>query len=283
MSDPHPLVETVHPLVRRVLAHNPSPFTYTGTQTHIVGHGEVAVIDPGPDLAEHIDAILAATAGERIVAIVCTHTHRDHSPAGRPLAVATGAPVMGCAPILARDGSGLEAGFDHSYAPDRVMADGDSVSGPGWTLEAVATPGHTSNHLCFALPEASALFSGDHVMGWSTSVVIPPDGDMGAYLASLEKLMGREDELYFPAHGDPVTRPQRLVRSMLGHRKQREGQILRLLGGGPQSIPQMVSSMYVGLDPRLEKAAGASVLAHLLDLDARGRVAAEGQAWRLLA
>lgn len=283
MSDPRALVETVHPLVRRVLAPNPSPFTYTGTQTHIVGHGEVAVIDPGPDLPEHIDAILAATAGERIAAIVCTHTHRDHSPAARPLAAATGAPVMGCAPILAGDGSGLEAGFDHSYAPDRIMAEGDSVSGPGWTLEAVATPGHTSNHLCFALPEANALFSGDHVMGWSTSVVIPPDGDMGAYLASLEKLIGREDEIYFPAHGDPVAKPQRLVRLMLGHRRQREGQILRLLGLGPQSISQMVSSMYVGLDPRLERAAGASVLAHLLDLDARGRVAAEGQAWRLVA
>lgn len=283
MSDSRLLVETVHPLVRRVLAHNPSPFTHTGTQTHIVGHGEVAVIDPGPDLPEHVDAILAATAGERIVAIVCTHTHRDHSPAARPLAAATGAPVMGCAPILAADGSGLEAGFDHSYAPDRIMVDGDSVSGPGWTLEAVATPGHTSNHLCFALPEANALFSGDHVMGWSTSVVVPPDGNMGAYLASLEKLIEREDEIYFPAHGDPVTRPQRLVRLMLGHRRQREGQILRLLGEGPQSIPQMVSSMYVGLDPRLEKAAGASVLAHLLDLDARGRVAAEGEGWRLVA
>ncbi len=283
MDDPRPLVETVHPLVRRVLASNASPFTYTGTQTHIVGHGEVAVIDPGPDLPEHLDAILAATAGERIVAIVCTHTHRDHSPAARPLSEATGAPVMGCAPILTDDGTGLEAGFDHLYAPDRIMVEGDSVSGPGWTLEAVATPGHTSNHLCFALPEASALFSGDHVMGWSTSVVVPPDGDMSAYLASLEKLLGREDEIYFPAHGDPVTRPQRLVRSMIGHRRQREGQILRLLGEGPQNIPQMVSSMYVGLDPRLEKAAGASVLAHLLDLDARGRVAAEGEAWRLVA
>jgi len=278
-----PAAETLHPLVRRVLAHNPSPFTYKGTQTHIVGTGEVAVIDPGPDLPEHIDAILAATAGERIVAILCTHTHRDHSPAARPLAEATGAPVMGCAPILARDGSGLEAGFDHSYTPDRIMADGDIVSGPGWTLEAVATPGHTSNHLCFALPQANALFSGDHVMGWSTSVVIPPDGDMGAYLASLEKLMERGEEIYFPAHGDPVTRPQRLVRSMIGHRRQREGQILRLLGEGPRNIPQMVSSMYVGLDPRLEKAAGASVLAHLLDLDARGRVAAEGEAWWLVA
>lgn len=283
-AHPSPLVvEAIHPLVRRVLAHNPSPFTYTGTQTHIVGHGEVAVIDPGPDLPDHVDAIIAATAGERIVAILCTHTHRDHSPAARPLAAATGAPVMGCAPIMARDGSGLEAGFDHSYAPDRVMVEGDTVSGPGWTLEAIATPGHTSNHLCFALPEARALFSGDHVMGWSTSVVIPPDGRMGAYVASLDKLMGREDEIYFPAHGDPVTRPQRLVRSMLGHRKQREAQILRLLDEKPQSVEQMVATMYAGLDPRLTKAAGLSVLAHLIDLDERGRVSVADAIWTLAA
>ncbi len=282
MTD-QPLVETVHPLVRRVLAHNPSPFTYTGTQTHIVGHGEVAVIDPGPDIPGHIEAILAATTGERIVAIVCTHTHRDHSPAAKPLSITTGAPVMGCAPIPARDGSGLEAGFDQSYAPDRVMAEGDSVSGPGWTLEAIATPGHTSNHLCFALPQAQVLFSGDHVMGWSTSVVVPPDGDMGAYLASLDKMLARDDAIYFPAHGDPVTNPKRLVRGMIGHRRQREGQILRLLGEGPRSVPDMVAAMYVGLDPRLTGAAGASVLAHLLDLDARGRVQAEGGAWRLAA
>lgn len=268
--------ETVHPLVRRVLADNPGPFTATGTQTHIVGHGAVAVIDPGPDLPEHVEAILKATEGERIAAILCTHTHRDHSPAARALAAATGAPVMGCAPIDAEN-------FDRTYAPGRVLADGERVEGEGWTLQAVATPGHTSNHLCFALPEASALFSGDHVMGWSTSVVVPPDGDMAAYVASLEKLLARDDAIYFPAHGDPVTRPQRLVRGMIGHRKQREGQILRLLGKGPHSIPEMVAAMYVGLDPRLERGAGASVLAHLIDLDARGRVVSEGDAWRLAA
>jgi len=272
-------VEIVHPLVRRVLAPNPSPFTNTGTQTHIVGHGDIAVIDPGPDIAEHVEAILAATQGERIVAIVCTHTHRDHTPAAAPLAKATGAAIVGCAPIAARDGSGLEAGFDQSYAPDRIMVEGDTVSAHGWTLEAIATPGHTSNHLCFALPEANALFSGDHVMGWSTSVVVPPDGDMGAYLASLEKLLAREDAIYFPAHGDPVTKPQRLVRGMIGHRRQRENQILRLLGEGPRSIAALVAAMYVGLDPRLEKAAAASVLAHLIDLAARGRIAEEDDAW----
>jgi len=276
-------IETVHPLVRRVLAPNPSPFTSTGTQTHIVGHGEVAVIDPGPDIFEHVEAIRAATEGERIVAIVCTHTHRDHTPAAAPLAAATGAPVVGCAPIRAREGSGLEAGFDHSYAPDRIMVEGDSVSGPGWTLEAIATPGHTSNHLCFALPEAQALFSGDHVMGWSTSVVVPPDGDMGAYLASLEKLLARDDAVYFPAHGDPVTKPQRLVRGMIGHRRRRENQILKLLGEGPSSVPAMVSAMYVGLDSRLTQAAGASVLAHLIDLRSRGRIAEAQEVWSLAA
>jgi glyoxylase-like metal-dependent hydrolase (beta-lactamase superfamily II) len=282
MTD-QPLVQSVHPLVRRVLAPNPSAFTYTGTQTHIVGHREVAVIDPGPDLPEHVAAILKATQGERIVAIVCTHTHRDHTPAAVPLAEATGAPVIGCAPIPAGQGSGLEAGFDQSYAPQRIMVEGDTVSGPGWTLEAIETPGHTSNHLCFALPEADALFTGDHVMGWSTSVVAPPDGDMGAYMASLEKLMPRDDAVFFPAHGDPVTKPKQLLRGMLGHRKQREGQIMRLLAEGPATIPAMVEQMYVGLDPRLSRAAGASVLAHLLDLRARGRVDDACEVWSIIA
>ncbi|HEY0269365.1 MAG TPA: MBL fold metallo-hydrolase [Sphingomonas sp.] len=277
-------VETLHPLVRRLTAPNPGPFTATGTQTHIVGRGEVAVIDPGPDLPEHLAAILAATEGERIVAIVCTHTHRDHSPAAAPLAAMTGAPVMGCAPVVAQGaGSGMEASFDASYAPDRIMAEGDTVSGEGWTLRAVATPGHTSNHVCFELPQARALFTGDHVMGWSTTVVIPPDGDMGAYMTSLEKLLARDDSVYFPAHGDPVTAPHRLVRGMLGHRRQREGQILRLLGDGPHSVSRMVAIMYAGLDPRLEKGAGASVWSHLLDLQRRGRVAPEGDDWRLVA
>jgi glyoxylase-like metal-dependent hydrolase (beta-lactamase superfamily II) len=276
-------VEQVHPLVRRVLADNPSPFTFTGTQTHIVGQGEVAVIDPGPDLPGHVAAIVAATQGERIVAIVCTHTHRDHTPAAVPLKAACGAPVMGCAPILAADGIGLEAGFDHSYLPDRIMVDGDRVDGPGWTLEAFATPGHTSNHLCFAFPQADAIFTGDHLMGWSTSVVIPPDGHMGQYLASLEKLAARGGSVYFPAHGDPVTRPDRLVRSTIGHRRQREAQILRLLGERPQSVPEMVSTMYVKLDARLVKAAQLTVLAHLIALQDHGRAALDGDVWRVAA
>ena len=278
------LSQELHPLVRRVLAPNPSAFTYTGTQTYVVGRGEVAVIDPGPDIEAHVEAILGATAGERIVAIICTHTHRDHSPATRALKAATGAPIIGCAPLaLEDDGPRADAAFDVDYVPDRVLADGERISGPGWTIEAVATPGHTSNHLCFALLEAKALFTGDHVMGWSTSVISPPDGDMADYMASLDKLMARDDLVYYPAHGQPVEKPQRFVRGLAGHRKQREGQILRLLREQERPIPSMVEKMYVGVDPRLHGAAGRSVLAHLIDLETRGVVARNGDQWRLAA
>ncbi len=264
-------MQQLDPLVRRVLADNPSPFTFTGTQTYIVGQGEVAVIDPGPDLDAHIDGILAATAGERITHILCTHTHRDHSPAAAPLAQATGAEIVGCAPLaLTDDGPRADAAFDTGYAPARVLGEGDRVGGPGWTLEVVATPGHTSNHLCYALPESGALFTGDHVMGWSTTVVSPPDGDMAAYMDSLEKLLGRDDRVYYPAHGEAILSPQRFVRGLAGHRRNREGQIRRLLEEAPQTVPAMVARMYVGLDEKLVPAAGRSVLAHLLDLEGRG-------------
>ena len=277
-------VVELEPLVRRVLAGNPSPFTYTGTQTYIVGRGEVAVIDPGPAEPAHIEALIQAVAGEKLVAILCTHTHRDHSPAAPALKAATGAPIIGCAPLVLDDsGPRADASFDETYAPDRVLADGETVSGDGWTLEAVATPGHTSNHLCFALNESGALFSGVHVMGWSTTVVSPPDGDMAAYMASLDRLMSRDDVVYYPAHGDPVDNPQRFVRGLAGHRKQREGQILRLLGQGIGSIPVMVERMYVGLDPRLHGAAGRSVLAHLIDLRDRGVVLQREDDWSLAA
>ena len=274
----------IDPLVTRVLAPNPSAFTFTGTQTYLVGTTELAVIDPGPDEPAHLDALVAAIAGRKVAAILCTHTHRDHSPAAAPLKRLTGAPIVGCAPLsLADAGPRADAAFDSGYAPDRVLGDGESVRGPDWTLTAVATPGHTSNHLCFALPESGALFSGDHVMGWSTTVVAPPDGDMADYMASLDKLMQREDRIYYPAHGDPVERPQRFVRSLIGHRKQREGQILRLLKAEVTEVPAMVERMYVGLDPRLTGAAGRSVLAHLIDLRARGVVAEQGDGWRLAA
>ena len=272
---------TLEPLVTRVLAPNASAYTYTGTQTHLVGIADVAIIDPGPADAAHHRALLDAVAGRPVRAILVTHHHRDHSPAARRLAQETGAPIMGCAPIVVRDaGEQADAAFDKEYAPDRVLEEGDQVSGDGWTLRAIATPGHTANHLAFALPETKALFSGDHVMGWATSVVSPPDGDMGDYMASLEKLLGRDDRIYYPGHGEAVDRPQRLVRGMLGHRKQREGQILRLLAQGAHPVTAMVERMYVGIDPRLAGAASRSVLAHLIDLDRRGLVTKEGEAWR---
>lgn len=276
--------EQLEPLVRRVLAPNPSPFTYTGTQTYLVGAGdEIAVIDPGPDEPAHLAALAAAIGDATVAAICCTHTHRDHSPAAAPLKALTGAPVVGCAPLaLSTDGPRQDAPFDMDYAPDRALRDGERISGPGWTLAAVATPGHTSNHLCFALEESGALFTGDHVMGWSTSVISPPDGDMTAYMRSMQRLLERDDVIYYPAHGEPVDNPQRLVRGMMGHRKQREGQILRFLERhGESAIPDMVAEMYKGIDPRLFPAAGRSVLAHLIDLDGRGLAApAEGGLWR---
>ncbi len=277
-------IEAVNPLIRRLLAPNPSPFTYTGTQTYFVGRGEVAVIDPGPDLGEHVDAILSALVGERVMAIVCTHTHRDHSPASRPLAEATGAPIVGCAPLAIEDeGPRADAAFDFDYRPDRVLGDGDRIEGDGWTIEAVATPGHTSNHLCLYVPEANALLTGDHVMGWSTTVVSPPDGDMAAYMASLDKLLGREDAVYYPAHGPAVEKPKNHVRALIAHRKMREKQILTQLNRGEGCIFSMVETMYKEIDPRLHPAAARSVLAHLIDMETRGLVRQDDDQWRLAA
>lgn len=275
--------EQLEPLVRRVLAPNPSPFTYTGTQTYIVGAGSgCAVIDPGPDDPDHLRALEAALGGEPVNAIMCTHTHKDHSPAARPLARLTGAPILGCAPLSVDvEGPRADEGFDPDYEADRVLEDGEAMTGPGWTLRALATPGHVSNHLCFALEESGALFTGDHVMSWSTSVVVPPDGDMGSYMHSLERLHARDqDRIYYPAHGPAVEKPRQLVRGMIGHRKQRENQILRLLAEEPRSVEALVPAMYKGLDPRLVKAAGLSVLAHCIDLERRGLVVRSDDRWR---
>lgn len=276
---------SLSPLVSRVLAPNPSPFTFTGTQSYLVGTTEIAVIDPGPVDPAHLAALEAAIAGRPVTAILCTHTHRDHSPAARPLAEATGAPIIGCAPLtLDDDGPRADAAFDPHYAPDHVLADGDTVQGTGWTLQAVATPGHTSNHLCFALIEEQALFTGDHIMGWSTTVVSPPDGDMADYMRSMQRLIDRDDVVYYPAHGEPVDKPQRLARSMMGHRRHREGQIVRhLQTSGSSAIPDMVAEMYKGVDPRLHPAAGRSVLAHLIDLRARGLAREQDGQWEAIA
>jgi len=271
-------VDQLEPLVARVLAPNASPFTFTGTQTYLVGGADgLAVIDPGPDDPDHIAALVAAIAGRSVVAICCTHTHRDHSPGAAPLAALTGAPIIGCAALhISSDAPRVDVPFDKLYAPDRVLNHGEQISGPGWTLTAVATPGHTSNHLCFALEETAALFTGDHVMGWSTSVVVPPDGDMGDYMASLTLLHEREDRVYYPAHGPQVDNPRQLVRGMVGHRRQRERQILRLLEDEPRAIEALVPLMYKGVAQFLWPAAAQSVHAHLIELGRQGRVALRG-------
>ncbi|APG61864.1 MBL fold metallo-hydrolase [Sphingorhabdus lutea] len=305
-------MELHEPFVRRVLAPNPSPYTYTGTQTWIVGdldaaqngNGDIAIIDPGPvgsgksmgdpkipaDIngankngESHVGAILRIIGKAKIRAILCTHTHRDHSPAAAPLRDITGAPIIGCAPLsLSDDGPRFDTAFDEAYLPDKIMRDGDIISGENWTLQAVATPGHTSNHLCFALNETKALFTGDHVMKWSTTVVSPPDGNMSDYMASLQKLYDRDDRIYYPAHGPAVTKTRQLVRGMIGHRRQREQQILKQLQSGVHEITDMVANMYKGLDPHLHGAAARSVLAHLIDLQERNMVKEWDDKWTLV-
>ena len=271
-------VARLSPLVRRGLAGNGGPMTFTGTCSYIVGQGTVAIIDPGPDDAAHIARLLAAVAGETVSHIVVTHTHRDHSPAVPALKAATGATVVGCGPHRAArelaegEVNRLDAAADRDYAPDLSMAEGDCVSGPGWSLAAVETPGHTANHLAFTLPEEGTLFSGDHVMAWSTSIVAPPDGSMAAYMASIEKLRGLEHGIYWPGHGGPVTEPQRFLRGLVQHRRQREAAILGRLRAGDERIADMVRPIYQGLPPALHGAAALSVLAQLEDLVLRGVV-----------
>jgi glyoxylase-like metal-dependent hydrolase (beta-lactamase superfamily II) len=275
---PYSKLEPLEDGIARVLAHNPSAFTYYGTQSYLIGEKEVAIIDPGPDLPDHLDALEAAVGGRPVAAIMCTHTHRDHSPAAKPLAERIGAPIIGCAPLaLETVGPRADAAFDGDYSADRILEDGETIEVDGRTISAVATPGHTSNHLCFAYGDA--LLSGDHVMGWSTTVVVPPDGDMAAYIASLEKLRQRGESTYYPAHGPPVTNPQQYLRGLIGHRMQREKQILRLVGEWPRDIAAIVADAYPGLDPRLITAAGGSVLAHLVDLEKRGLVERDGEIW----
>ncbi len=273
-------LERLAPGLRRILARNPSPFTFKGTGTYVVGEGAVAVIDPGPDLPEHIEALIAGLGDERVTHILVTHTHRDHSPAARTLKAATGAPTYGFGPHAAgRRPAGepaVEEGGDWDFTPDLALRDGDRVEGPGWALEAVHTPGHTSNHLCFAWGEQGILFSGDHVMGWSTSVIAPPDGDMAAYMASLDKLLERRERIYWPTHGPAIAEPQRHVRAFIAHRRTREAGIRQCLRAGIEDIDGIVARLYKGLDPRLTRAAGRSVMAHLIDLIGRGIVVSDG-------
>jgi glyoxylase-like metal-dependent hydrolase (beta-lactamase superfamily II) len=275
-------VREVAPGVRVVVADNPGPFTFKGTMSYIIGRGKVAILDPGPDDDAHVAALLDAVRGETVTHIFVTHTHRDHSPAVPKVKAATGAKVFAEGPHrLARplhigETRRLDASADMDFRPDVALADGEVVRGDGWTLEAVTTPGHTANHMAFAFKEADILFAGDHVMGWSTTIVAPPDGAMSDYMASLHKLARRTEPLYLAGHGAPVRQAPRYVQYLIRHRQGREASILHRLGKGAADIPTLVKAIYIGLDPRLGGAAALSVLAHLEDLAARGVVATEG-------
>jgi glyoxylase-like metal-dependent hydrolase (beta-lactamase superfamily II) len=266
--------DQVSPLIRRVVANNPGPFTYTGTGTYIVGHGEVAVIDPGPDRAEHLAAILKAVEGETVTAILITHNHADHSPLGAALAEATGAKVYGIPPSHDAGLSlgDLEEAHDSAFTPDVAVSIGSRIAGPGWSLVTIPTPGHTANHACYALLEENALFTGDHVMGWSTTVVIPPDGDMALYCASLDVIRHMNFATLWPTHGPPVTEPEPFLRACLAHRREREADILREVRRSPRTVGEIVERLYAGLDLRLRAAAAMSVWAHLIALARGGQV-----------
>lgn len=274
--------EEIAPGVRRVLANNPSPFTFKGTMSYIVGRGKVAIVDPGPDDPAHIAALLDAVRGETVTHIFVTHTHRDHSPGVPAVKAATGATVLAEGPHrLARplhigEAKRLDASADTDFMPDQTLADGDVVSGDGWAIEAITTPGHTANHMAFALRGSNVLFAGDHVMGWATSIVAPPDGAMSDYMASLDKLARRSEMIYLPGHGNAIRNAPAFVQHYIRHRQSREASILHRLGKGAADIPTLVRAIYIGLDPRLAGAAGLSTLAHLEDLVARGRVATDG-------
>jgi glyoxylase-like metal-dependent hydrolase (beta-lactamase superfamily II) len=271
------------PGLRVVMANNPGPFTFKGTMSYILGRGRVAIVDPGPDDPAHTAALLDAVRGETVTHIFVTHTHRDHSPAVPRIKAATGATVYAEGPHRAAralhigEHNPLDASADRDFAPDVALKDGEVVAGDGWTIEAVATPGHTANHMAFAWKEAQALFAGDHVMAWATSIVAPPDGAMSDYMASLDKLARREENRYFPGHGPAIGNARRFVNAYILHRKARESAIVSRLAKGDRDIPSLVRAIYAGLDARLTGAAGLSVLAHLEDLVARGIVATEGE------
>ena len=276
----HGRIDQVSPLIRRVIAANPGPFTFTGTGTYIVGRAEagagVAVIDPGPPDDAHLAALLAAVAGQTVSHVLVTHTHRDHSPLARPFAGAVGAPVLAARPpaSVVHASGALDEEDDEAFAPDVILTGGEVLAGDGWTLEAMATPGHASNHMAFVLREENALFSGDHVMGWSTTVVAPPDGDMGAYMASLDAVIARRFSTIWPTHGAPILDPAPFLEAYRAHRLEREAQILAQLAAGPRKIMETVPALYAAVDSRLWPAAGLSVWAHLIALERAGRVTA---------
>ncbi len=273
-------MDQVSPMLRRVIANNPGPFTLHGTGTYIVGQGKVAVIDPGPLDEDHVAALMRTLDGEEVSHIVVTHTHRDHSPAAALLKAATGAPTF----AFGAHGSGrpeyagesVEEGADRDFAPDHEVRDGDLIDGDGWTLQAVYTPGHTSNHTCFTLKEENCLFSGDHVMGWSTTIVSPPDGDMHRYMGSLDKLIEMDHGRYWPTHGPAIDDPQNYVRAYKAHRQERDRQIIACLGDGVGHIPDMVKTMYKDVSENLYPAAARSVLSHLILMVEQGQVRCDG-------
>lgn len=276
-------VDAPIPGVRRVMANNPGPFTFKGTMSYIIGSGEVAIVDPGPDDDAHVAALLDAVRGETVTHIFVTHTHHDHSPAVPKIKTATGATVYGEGPhrpsraIHLGEAPRLDASADFDFRPDVKLADGEVVRGAGWTVEAVTTPGHTKNHMAYVLREADAVFIGDHVMAWSTTIVAPPDGSMQDYMASLDKLTRRPERLYLPGHGPIINDAPKFVQQYIAHRKGREASILARLAKGAADIPTLVRAIYIGIDPRLVGAAGLSVLAHLEELVARGPVACDGE------
>jgi hydroxyacylglutathione hydrolase len=276
-------VDEVAPGIRRILVNNPGPFTFTGTLSYIIGRGKVAIVDPGPADAAHVKALLDAVRGEKVTHVFVTHTHRDHSPAVPAIRAATGAkvyaegPHRAARPLHIGELNPLDSAGDRDFRPDVLLKDGEVVKGDGWTIEAVTTPGHTANHMAYAYKEQNALFAGDHVMAWSTSIVAPPDGAMSDYMASLEKLKARPEATYYPGHGPAIPDAPRFVGHYIAHRRARENSILHRLEKGEADIPTLVRAIYIGIDPRLVAAAGLSVLAHLEDLVTRGVVETKGQ------
>lgn len=277
------MLEQLSPLVRRLICHNPSPYTYTGTGTFIIGTGQVAVIDPGPINAQHLDNILKATEGEVISHILITHTHKDHSPLAIGLAKRTGAKIFGFKkPETTNDDDMGEKYFgdeevDKTYNPDHILKDGDSVEGENWTIKAIHTPGHTSNHLCYELCEEKTLFSGDHIMAWSTSVVIPPDGNMADYMNSLERILAGNFKTIRPTHGPAIIEPHGFVEQLLAHRMEREKSVLLAIAEGQHTISEMVATIYPELPNELLLAASMSVMAHIHLLLKDGRLKCAGK------
>jgi glyoxylase-like metal-dependent hydrolase (beta-lactamase superfamily II) len=273
---------TVADDVHRITVNNPGPFTFHGTNSYIVGKRSLAVIDPGPEDEAHLAALVKAIDGRPVSHIFVSHTHRDHSPLARPLAALTGATIVAegphrpARPLHIGEVNPLDASADHGFSPDVLAADGDVVEGDGWALRTVLTPGHTANHAAFALEGTGLLFSADHVMAWATSIVAPPDGAMSDYMASLDRLLERDDRMLLPGHGGPVTRPATFMRGLKAHRRMRERAILDRMGKGDRTISDMVKAIYRDTDPRLYGAAALSVLAHLEDLVSRGVAVTDG-------